>query len=155
MDRRDEPLVRRRSPTWCSSAGSACSAGPRCCQLRGDWDGALEEIRRALTRLQDPPNQVGLGSAYFQLGELHRLRGELDEADEAYRQASQHGRRVQPGLALLRLAQGDIDTALASIRRALEESPQLRFRPMLLAACVEVAIAGRPRSTWLGKQRRS
>jgi len=36
-------------------------------QLRGDWDGALEEIRRALTRLQDPPNQVGSGNAYYQL----------------------------------------------------------------------------------------
>ena len=110
-------------------------------QLRGDWSGALEEAQRALARFLDPPGQDGIGSAYFQLGELHRLRGELDEADEAYRQASLHGRRTQPGLALLRVAQGEIDTALASIHRALDESPQLRFRPMLLAACVEVAIA--------------
>ena len=55
--------------------------------------------------------------------------------------ASQHGRRVQPGLALLRLAQGDAGAALASLRRALEESPERRYRPMLLAACVEAGIA--------------
>jgi tetratricopeptide (TPR) repeat protein len=109
-------------------------------QLRGDWDGALEEIRRALTRLQDPPNQVGLGNAYYQLGELHRLRGSVGEAEEAYRLASQHGRRVQPGLALLRLAQGDAGAALGSLMRALEESPERRYRPMLLAACVEAGI---------------
>ena len=110
-------------------------------QLRGDWDGALEEARRALARLLDPPGQIAIGSAYVQLAELHRLRGELSEAEEAYRLASQHGTRIQPGLALLRMAQADPAAALASLRRTLEESPQPRFRPMLLAACVEAALA--------------
>jgi tetratricopeptide (TPR) repeat protein len=110
-------------------------------QLRGDWDGALEEARRALARLLDPPGQIAVGSAYVQLAELHRLRGELSEAEEAYRLASQHGARIQPGLALLRLAQGDPAAALASLRRTMDESPQPRFRPMLLAALVEVALA--------------
>ena len=110
-------------------------------QLRGDWDGALEEARRALSRLLDPPNQIAVGSAYYQLAELHRLRGEIPEAEEAYRLASQHGKRIQPGLALLRLAQGDPAAALASLRRALDETREPRFRPMLLAACVEAAIA--------------
>jgi tetratricopeptide (TPR) repeat protein len=110
-------------------------------QLRGDWDGALEEARRALARLLDPPGQPSLGNAYVQLAELHRLRGELSEAEEAYRLASQHGARIQPGLALLRMAQGDPAAALASLRRALEESPEPRFRPMLLAAGVEAALA--------------
>jgi tetratricopeptide (TPR) repeat protein len=110
-------------------------------QLRGDWDGALEEARRALARLLDPPGQIALGSAYVQLAELHRLRGELSEAEEAYRLASQHGGRIQPGLALLRMAQGDPAAALASLRRMLEEPGQSRFRPMLLAAYVEAALA--------------
>jgi tetratricopeptide (TPR) repeat protein len=110
-------------------------------QLRGDWDGALEEARRALARLLDPPGQISVGNAYVQLAELHRLRGELSEAEEAYRLASQHGARIQPGLALLRIAQGDPAAALASLRRVLDESPEPRFRPMLLAASVEAALA--------------
>ena len=145
----------RRAQEWTAAMSRWCAPQPdlvlfrgQCLlrrsevlQLRGDWDGALEEVRRALSRLQDPPNQVGLGNAYYQLGELHRLRGLVGEAEEAYRLASQHGRRVQPGLALLRLAQGDAGGALASLRRALEESPEWRYRPMLLAACVEAGIA--------------
>jgi len=110
-------------------------------QLRGDWTGALEEVRRALARFLDPPGQIGTGAAYYQLAELHRLRGDLKEAEEAYRQASLHSRRTQPGLALLRMAQGDVGAALASTRRALDESPERRFRPTLLAASVEVALA--------------
>ncbi|CAN5833382.1 hypothetical protein BH24GEM1_BH24GEM1_27110 [soil metagenome] len=110
-------------------------------QLRGDWAGALEEARRALARLLDPPGQIALGSAYVQLAELHRLRGDLTEAEEAYRLAGQHGKRIQPGLALLRMAQGDPAAALVSLRRALDETIERRFRPMLLAACVDAAIA--------------
>ncbi len=145
----------RRAQEWTAAMSRWCAPQPdmvlfrgQCLlrrsevlQLRGDWDGALEEARRGLARLLDPPGQVGLGSAYVQLAELHRLRGELAEAEESYRLASQHGKRIQPGLALLRMAQGDPAAALASLRRALDESPEPRFRPMLLAACVEAAVA--------------
>jgi HEAT repeat protein len=81
------------------------------------------------------------GAAFYQQAELHRLRGEFAEAEEAYRQASDCGRKPQPGLALLRLAQGDAAGALVSLRAALDESPERRFRPALLAATVEAAIA--------------
>jgi tetratricopeptide (TPR) repeat protein len=145
----------RRAQEWTAAMSRWCAPQPdlvlfrgQCLlrrsevlQLRGDWDGALEDARRALARLLDPPNQSALGAAYVQLADLHRLRGELAEAEEAYRLASQHGKRIQPGLALLRMAQGDPGAALASLRRALDESPERRFRPMLLAACVEAAIA--------------
>ena len=110
-------------------------------QLRGDWPDALLEARRACERLADPPGQAGLGAALYQLAELHRLRGEHAEAEEAYRQASLHGRRPQPGLGLLRLAQGEIAAAVAAVFGALEETPDRRIRARLLPAQVEIALA--------------
>ena len=57
-------------------------------------------------RLCRRADQPAAGAAFYQQAELHRLRGEFAQAEEAYRQASQWGREPQPGLALLRLAQG-------------------------------------------------
>jgi tetratricopeptide (TPR) repeat protein len=79
-------------------------------------------VERACERLVLPPPRPAAGLAYYQRGELHRLRGEFAMAEDAYRQANALGRKPQPGFALLRLAQGDVDAALASIRRAVEES---------------------------------
>jgi DNA-binding CsgD family transcriptional regulator/tetratricopeptide (TPR) repeat protein len=110
-------------------------------QLHGRWSEALVEARFACERLADPPGQQGLGAAFYQVAELHRLRGEPAEAEEAYRQASLHGRRPQPGLALLRLLQGDVAAALGAIRVAAEEATERRTRPRMLAALVEIALA--------------
>jgi DNA-binding NarL/FixJ family response regulator len=79
--------------------------------------------------------------AFYQLAELHRLRGELAKAEEAYRQASQQGRTPQPGLALLRLAQGQVGAAAAAIRTALDQAQDRAARSKLLAASVEVTLA--------------
>jgi len=110
-------------------------------QLRGRWSEALAEARCACERLADPPGQEGLGAAFYQVAELHRLRGEPAEAEEAFRQASLHGRRPQPGLALLRLLQGDVTAALGAIRVAADEARERRTRPRMLAALVEIALA--------------
>ena len=110
-------------------------------QLHGRWPDALTEARRACERLSDPPGQPGLGAACYQLAELHRLMGDSAEAEEGYRQASLHGRRPQPGLALLRLVQGDVDAALGAIRGAVDAASERRTRPRLLAALVEIALA--------------
>jgi len=75
------------------------------------------------------------------VAELHRVRGEPAEAEEAFRQASLHGRRPQPGLALLRLLQGDVTAALGAIRVAADEARERRTRPRMLAALVEIALA--------------
>lgn len=76
-------------------------------QLRGEWAQALEEVRRACERLSDPPGQPALGMAWYQQGELDRLRGALDAAEEAYRRASEHGHVPQPGGAGAARARGD------------------------------------------------
>jgi hypothetical protein len=60
-------------------------------------------ISRPSGRLH-PSIRPGSGAAFYQLGELRRLRSEFSEADDAYRQANRYGRKPQPGLALLRWA---------------------------------------------------
>jgi hypothetical protein len=66
----------------------------------------------------------------------------VTRAEAAYRRAHQLGRDPQPGLALLRLAQGRVDAAAASIRAALAGETQDRLRrARLCAAQVEVALA--------------
>jgi serine/threonine protein kinase len=74
-------------------------------------------------------------------GDLHRLRGEFAEAEEAYRQASQSGRKPDPGLALLRLAQGQAEVAAAATRRVAEETRDRRVRSRILPAYVDILLA--------------
>lgn len=114
-------------------------------QLRGAWSEALEEARRARdwsTERDRPP-----GRALYQLAELHRVRGSLDEADEMYRAASRAGTEPQPGISLLRLAEGEVDAAAASIRRVVDEEHDRhgpsggRGRATVLAAYVEIVLA--------------
>jgi ATP/maltotriose-dependent transcriptional regulator MalT len=86
-------------------------------------------------------NQLACGRALYRQGEVHRLRGELDAAEDAYRGASRCGFEPQPGLALLRLAQGEGDASAAAIRRAVGEATQPLKRAALLPAYVEIMLA--------------
>jgi ATP/maltotriose-dependent transcriptional regulator MalT len=65
----------------------------------------------------------------------------VEAAEAAYREASRLGHEPQPGLALLRLAQGKRDAAAASLARALAEATEPLARAALLPAAVEVALA--------------
>jgi len=106
--------------------------------LRGRWDDACGEATQAQERLAGVP---AAADAHYQCAEVHRLRGETVEAEAAYRQASDLGRSPQPGLCLLRLAQGQVDTAVAGIRRLLEETTERVLRARMLDAAVEVLLA--------------
>jgi DNA-binding CsgD family transcriptional regulator len=111
-------------------------------QLRGAWEDALQEARRAAERFtQGVLNELACGRALYRQGEVHRLRGELDAAEDAYRGASRCGFEPQPGLALLRLAQGEGDASAAAIRRAVGEATQPLKRAALLPAYVEIMLA--------------
>jgi DNA-binding NarL/FixJ family response regulator len=107
-------------------------------RFHGDWNESGDEVRRAHTLLLGPPVDGAVGEALYQQAELHRLRGEHASAERAYAEASQFGRRPEPGLPLLRLAQGRTDAGWATIRRALDEDPN---EPRLLEAAVEIALA--------------
>jgi DNA-binding NarL/FixJ family response regulator len=82
-----------------------------------------------------------LGAACALEGDLLRLAGDLVRAEAAYQRASEHGHDPQPGLALLRLAQGRPDAADAMIRRALGESQDPMSRARLLGPYVELVLA--------------
>ena len=113
-------------------------------QIRGEWDAAITEVEHACRSLSEPPHP-GVGMAHYQLGELHRLRGDLRAAEEAYRHAHAAGRDPQPGLALLRLAAGEVEAAATAIAGAVTAAGDQVARAQLLPAYVEIMLtAGRP-----------
>src|SRR5262245_56764301 len=109
--------------------------------LQGIWPDALHEALLACEHLSEPPGRPAFGAALYQVAELHRLRGELEQAEAAYRSAAESGRSPYPGLALLRLAQGRRDDASAAICRVLQEARHRRVRSRVLGAAVEIMLA--------------
>jgi DNA-binding CsgD family transcriptional regulator len=145
----------RRAQAWTAALSHWCAAQPdlvpyrgQCLlhraeimQLHGAWQDAIDEVQRASERLAQRPGRSAAGAAFYQRGELHRLCGEFAEAEESYRQASRCGREPQPGMALLRLAQGQVDAAQAAIRRVVDEAEGFVKRSRLLPAHVEIMLA--------------
>ena len=82
-----------------------------------------------------------VGDAWYQRGELLRLRGDIAGAEKAYRLASENGREPQPGLALLRLLQGEGDAAASTMQRVLSTTSAKWERARLLPAFVEIMLA--------------
>jgi class 3 adenylate cyclase len=110
-------------------------------RLRGAWTEAEREVRRACDELRDF-NLYYAAEAFYELGEIRLRVGDLPGAAEAFRQAHELGRAPQPGLALLRLAEGKPDVALSSVRSTLAETGDDRLaRARLLPAVVESAVA--------------
>jgi DNA-binding CsgD family transcriptional regulator len=133
---------------WCESMpemepfrGECLTRRAEILQVDGDWADALDEAQRAGDWLTQPPGQRAAGGAFYCQAELHRLRGEFAESHAAYREAARWGRSPQPGMALLRLAEGQVRDAAESIRRVLEETDDRRHRATRLAAAVEILLA--------------
>jgi DNA-binding NarL/FixJ family response regulator len=144
----------RRAQDWTEALNDWCKAQPgivpyrgeclvnraQILRLRGKWDESFDEARKAYdahAALRGP----GQGAAAYALAELHRLRGEHEEAEAAYRLTSEHGRTPHPGLVLLRLAQGQHEAARATIDRVLAERLRDRQRAEVLRAAVDVFLA--------------
>jgi DNA-binding NarL/FixJ family response regulator len=109
--------------------------------LEGEWDAALDEARYAQRRAAIGGYKASMAEAAYVQGEIHRLRGAVHAAEDAYREAGRLGREPQPGLALMRLAQGKTGVAATSIRRVLGETTDRFTRTRLLPAAVEVMVA--------------
>ncbi|MHB8660051.1 MAG: LuxR C-terminal-related transcriptional regulator [Solirubrobacteraceae bacterium] len=88
---------------------------------RGGWQQAEQEVRLACDELREFGVRAMAGAGAYELGEICRLRGDLASAERAYREASECGCDPQPGLALLRLVQGDVEVAVAMISAALAD----------------------------------
>lgn len=142
---------------WCEGqpqlvafAGACLIHRSEIMQLDGAWPEASEEARRASARLSGTKD-LEAGNALYQEGELYRLRGALEDAERAYAQASERGRDPQPGLSLLRVAQGRTDVAAAAMRRVLSAARDPLQRTRFLPAHVEIMLA----ASELGEARRA
>jgi DNA-binding CsgD family transcriptional regulator len=101
---------------------------------------AICRVNRAASEVRFNPRVAA--RAFYETGEIRRRVGNLPGAEEAFARAHELGLQPQPGLALLRLAQGKPDAALQALRVALADEPAGRpRRARLLAAQVEVALA--------------
>ncbi|WP_374313606.1 LuxR C-terminal-related transcriptional regulator, partial [Microbacterium sp.] len=107
--------------------------------LHGEWAEASAAATLAEERLRAGDFTAGY-VANYQLGELHRLRGEVRAADEHYQRAAQTGWDPQPGLALLALAKGDAALAQTMIRHSVAGAEE-GGRRRLLPAVAEIEIA--------------
>jgi DNA-binding NarL/FixJ family response regulator len=145
----------RRAQEWTEALDEWCANQPDMAPYRGqclihraeimtvhgEWPSASEEAERARHSLSQPPPHRAIGAAFYQIGELHRLRGDFASAEEAFREASRAGRDPQPGLALLRLAQGQVEAAMTAIARAMDDPGLRRRRSWILPAYIEIALA--------------
>jgi DNA-binding NarL/FixJ family response regulator len=133
-----------RQPDMIAYSGECRVYRAELLQLNGCWADALREAHEALERTAERGG-AARALAHYECGELHRLTGAFAAAETAFDEARRAGREPQPGLALLRLWQGNVSAAAAAIRRALAETGDPMQRGRLLPAHIEVMIeAGAP-----------
>ena len=143
----------RRAGEWTEAANRWCdtldvTGFPGACRvhraeamrLRGDWSDAEAQALAACDELKDFDQMIP-AAGHYEVAEIRRRRGDLAGAEEEYRVSSELGREPEPGLSLLRLAEGKVEAARAGIRRSLEEATEPLFRLRRLPAQVEISIA--------------
>ena len=144
----------RRAAEWTEAVSKLCerqsiTGFPGVCRvqraeimrLRGSLAEAEEEASKARTELEAYGRLPQAGAAAYEVGEIRVRLGDLDGAEQAFEVAHRLGHEPQPGLALLRLARGQVHAARSSIATALADAPDPFERFRLLPARVEIALA--------------
>jgi class 3 adenylate cyclase len=143
----------RRAGEWTAEANRWCdrqdiSGFPGVCRvhraealrLRGDW---TEAERQAVAACEEVGgyNLWTAAAGFYEIGEIRRRKGDFAAAEEAYTRVREIGRDPQPGLALLRLAQGKVEAAASGLKRSLAGAEETAARARRLPAQVEIALA--------------
>lgn len=144
-----------RCREWTTALASWCDAQPQLTtfsgicrvhraqifELEGAWDAAVRETEHVSASPGEREDRDARAGAAYEQAEIHRLRGEFEEAEAAYREANRFGQEPQPGFALLRLAQGRHDEAVGGIRRAVKATAGALSRARYLPALVEILLS--------------
>ncbi|MFN2389320.1 MAG: LuxR C-terminal-related transcriptional regulator [Actinomycetota bacterium] len=149
---------------WCESLSASTPYNGLCrvyrvgvLSLRGALTDAEREAHKASEELKAFV-PAAASAAWYEIGEIRRRRGDLEGAEEGFTRAHELGADPQPGLALVRLAQGRLDAAQAGLNTSLGTEGSNRLaRTRLLAAQVQVALARRdsPRAAQAARELRS
>ena len=135
--------------TWCGAQvglvpfiGQCALHRAQVMRVRGVFEQALAELDGAVARYIAADTPAAAGLAFAEKGQLLRIRGEYDAAEEAFEQAVALGHDPQPAHALLSIARGRTDAACAAIRRVLGEPRDPIHRSQLLPGAIDVLLAG-------------
>ena len=144
----------RRASDWTEAAHRWCerqsvTGFPGVCRvhraeitaLRGSLAKAEQEARVACEELVKFQITPVAAEGFYEIGSIRLRMGDLPAAEEAFRQAHEMGRSPEPGLSLIRLAEGKAQVANASLKRAVAADPSRPGRARLLPAQVDAAIA--------------
>lgn len=147
----DQVADYQRAAEWSEAAESWCrqhsdSAYPGICRvfraelkwLRGDWQAATTDLRRAIDELTGYTPIIG--AALYQIGLVALRSGDLDESAQLFRSANEHGFVPLPGLASLRLVEGDAKGAEELLLDAIASNPQPLDRAKYLPALIDAEI---------------
>ncbi len=131
---------------WCDAQQKLVAFSGQCqmhraelYRLHGAWTEAIDAAKTAQD-LAFRGDRMATYGGFYEQGEIHRLRGDFDAAEAAYLHAQETGFPPQPGLALLRLAQGRPDQAQSLLRQAMDGADP-DYRRQMLAARVEIELA--------------
>jgi DNA-binding CsgD family transcriptional regulator len=132
---------------WCEAQPGLVAFTGQCAvhrgqlmKLQGAHQDALAELNRAVERYALAGGHPAIGLAHQERGDVLRVLGDYDAAEAAYEEAVRYGNQAQPGRALMWLARGRTDAAVAAVRRMVAGPGLAIERNRLLPGAVHVMV---------------